>query len=776
MVRVKWGKGFSSLRWRLSAVTGLLLLVALGCLGVLSVILVKHEAQQRAAEETTQIVGLLVQSGRELQGVAVQRANQGYQQASFLISRLRADQGAPAARDDGLYFGKEKVSGNEQFLAQLTQFTGTDVSIAVRRGDSFVRTLTSLKDGQGRVLGEAPLSPQELQSLSKGAYYSGVVMIQGRLYQVYDMPLADDRGNVVGAIGIEVALQPYMDRLADHIRSVHIGSRGYAFAVKAGDGATGGQAPTFAVPPSGTPTSGGDGSWLQKMVQTGRGTMEYQWAAPGGGVEPHFAAYDTVPDWGWVIAAGGPVSDLTQGAAVLERTLIVSTAMLLVISMVLSALTAGGLARPIQLAARGIRRVARGELRLSDMERTRMKRTALRKDEVGDLARGYLVMVEKMTQVSGRLREAAHTLGAGIGRAKGSTSTAEEVAVSLSLSTEQIAAGAAHQAEQAARAREELEVLAQLLAGWEAQFRGVVKQSVEARGVAQDARAVMEAWERSWENLVAKMEEAGARVGRLADHSLVISEAVDLVSRLARRTELLALNAGIEAARAGAEGRGFAVVAEEIRSLAEQSRDNAAQIQRRAAEVGADAAEARQAMEESRRGLVQGVETAGRAKGAFDQVVSALGGIATRIEEMAGAQAQMAVARESMVENMRGVLEVARETSAATQELSSGFGEQHHLFRLLKQEMKNLEGLGESLLDVISFWGLQNTSLSIPSASPPDSENAQQTGSEPDSGAEENEAASREVPSGEIEVPEPGSGGSAGPAPAEEPGALVART
>ncbi|HHY66389.1 MAG TPA: hypothetical protein GX517_04190, partial [Alicyclobacillus sp.] len=200
------------------------------------------------------------------------------------------------------------------------------------------------------------------------------------------------------------------------------------------------------------------------------------------------------------------------------------------------------------------------------------------------------------------------------------------------------------------------------------------------------------------------------------------------------------------------------------------------QIQRRAAEVGADAAEARQAMEESRRGLVQGVETAGRAKGAFDQVVSALGGIATRIEEMAGAQAQMAVARESMVENMRGVLEIARETSAATQELSSGFGEQHHLFRLLKQEMKNLEGLGESLLDVISFWGLQNTSLSIPSASPPDSENAQQTGSEPDSGAEENEAFSREVPSGEIEVPEPGSGGSAGPAPAEEPGALVART
>ncbi|MDI3258041.1 MAG: methyl-accepting chemotaxis protein [Kyrpidia sp.] len=696
---MKRGRGLS-IRWRLSMVTGILLLVSLGCLGIMSVILVKQEAQERAVEETGQIVALLIQSGKELQDVAVQRANQGYQQASFLISRLRADQGPPHSREDGLYFGNQKVSGDEQFLAQLTQFTGTDVSIAVRRGDTFVRTLTSLKDGGGRLMGPAPLSPEELKSLGQGAYFSGVVPIQGKLYQVYDMPLADDRGRVVGAVCIEVALQPYMDRLADHIRSVHIGTRGYAFAVAKGDGG----APTWAVVPAGVRVPKGDTSFLQGMMGRGHGFADYRWNPGGGAPEPHLAAYDTLPDWGWVIAAGGPVQDLTSGAAVLERTLTGLTVVLLILSMILSAITGGRLARPIQLAARGIRRVARGELRLSEQERERMKRTARRRDEVGDLARGYLTMVGQFTRVSGRLRHAAHTLRAGIGRVRESTGSAEQVAEELSESTGQIAAGAGQQAARVAEAGEELGVLDRLLRRWDEQFHRVVREAAQAKEVAEDARATMEVWERTWETMVPKIEEAGRSVARLADHSLVIGEAVEMVRKLAHQTELLALNAGIEAARAGDHGRGFSVVAEQIRLLAEQSRENAAGIQHRAFEVSEDARRARKAMDESGEVLADGVATARRAKEAFDEVVAALTGVAERIGGMSGAQAQMVRARESTVEIMHGVLEVARETSAATQELSSGFGEQHRLFAQLLAETEHLEGLGSDLLDVVAFW------------------------------------------------------------------------
>ncbi|MBX6395297.1 MAG: Cache 3/Cache 2 fusion domain-containing protein [Alicyclobacillaceae bacterium] len=690
-----------SIRWRLSAVTGVFLLVALGLLGTLSVVLVEREAQRRAGQETQQIVALLVQSGKELQDVAVQRANQGYQQVSFLISRLRAEQGPPQIREGGLYFGSHKIDGDEHLLNQLTQLTGADVSIAVRTGDNFVRTLTSLRDPGGRNLGRAPLSATEVRELNQGAYFSGVIPIQGNLYQVYDVPLADDHGTVIGAVCVEVSLKPYMDRLIDHIRSVHIGAQGYAFAVAKGESGS----PVWIVFPGSGPSPAGEHpSFLQEMIRQGHGFARYEWNPSGGPPEPHLAAYDTLQEWGWILAAGGPVRDLNSGGVVLERTLGALTGILVGVSVVLSAVTAGRLARPIQLAARGIRRVAGGELRLSDSEREGMKRTAARKDEVGDLARGYLAMVERLTQVSGRLQKAAQTLGSGIGGARENMRLAEHVANELSTSTEQIAAGASHQAVQLEEARAELFVLEHQFHQWDTRFHEIVRGADHARGVAGEARKVMQTWERMWEAIVPRFAEVGETVTRLADHSHVIQEAVHMVRRLVDQTERIALNAGIEAARAGESGRGFAVVAAEIRRLAEQSRKSAIQIGLQAVQVKEDAQRARHVVDEGGAGIAEGVSAARRAKEAFEEVLTALAAVERQIGDMAHTRDQMIKARESAFEKMDRVLAVARETSALAEAFSDGFRQQRQLFGRLKEEMEHVEGLGDQLLDIVSFW------------------------------------------------------------------------
>lgn len=684
-----------------AAVTGVLLLVSFGLLGVLATLLVQQDTERRAREEMEQIVTLLTQFGKELQSVAVQRANQGYQQVSYMLSQWRAEYGSPAAREDGLYFGTRRIDGDEQVLSRLMQLTGTDVSVAVRRGDSFVRTATSLRDANGRTVGQVPLSEAETRELARGSYFLGVLPIEGKLYQVYDMPLADDRGQVVGAVCIEVSLQPYMDRLADAVRNVRIGERGYAFVIRQ----SGPDAGAAVVHPEVQGQSLADRAFVREMMEKGRGTVIYEWPVSSDGQRSErLAAYDTLSDWGWIIAAGGDLEDLHRGGLVLARTLLLLTGILLVASAVVSSLVAGRLARPIRTAARGIRRVARGNLSLPEEAMRQMNRSAARRDEVGDLARGYLLMVDRLKRVTEQLQVASGTLGDAIGRVTERTDRAERLAGDLSISTDGIAAGANRQAAQAEEADRQLSDLDGLLKEWERQFNRMLSSSSRARAVAEEAGRSMEEWWREWEELEPKMREAGERVGLLADHSTVIQDAVGVVRMLANRTELLALNAGIEAARAGEAGRGFAVVAAEIRRLAELSRNSAGQIEGRALQVAGDALEARKAMEQIRSGLEDGATAARRAGEAFGQVARAVAEIEIQAKEMSSSRDRMAEMRESTVEEMQRVLEIARETSAATEELSMGFAEQRKLFSELRAEMDRLGALGADLLDVVAFW------------------------------------------------------------------------
>jgi methyl-accepting chemotaxis protein len=214
----------------------------------------------------------------------------------------------------------------------------------------------------------------------------------------------------------------------------------------------------------------------------------------------------------------------------------------------------------------------------------------------------------------------------------------------------------------------------------------------------------MEAWEQLWEAIVPRFAEIGQTVTRLADHSQVIQEAVHMVRRLADQTERIALNAGIEAARAGEAGRGFAVVAVEIRRLAEQSRNSAAQIGLQAVQVKEDAERAQQVVDEGAAGIAEGVMAARRAKEAFEEVLTALAAVDRQIGDMAHMREAMIKARESTFEKMDQVLAVARETSALAAALSDGFGQQRRLFGRLREEMEDLEGLGDQLLDIVSFW------------------------------------------------------------------------
>ena len=161
-----------------------------------------------------------------------------------------------------------------------------------------------------------------------------------------------------------------------------------------------------------------------------------------------------------------------------------------------------------------------------------------------------------------------------------------------------------------------------------AQSIGEVSQSaVQSARVAQQSLAAAEKGAQSVQNQIAGMHEIRAqiqdtskRIKRLGESSLEIGDIVELIADITEQTNILALNAAIQAASAGEAGRGFTVVAEEVQRLAERSGEATKQIDAIVKTIQADTQDAVAAMEKSTVGVVEGTKLSDAGGGALDEI------------------------------------------------------------------------------------------------------------------------------------------------------------
>ncbi|WP_114416912.1 methyl-accepting chemotaxis protein [Marinospirillum perlucidum] len=392
-------------------------------------------------------------------------------------------------------------------------------------------------------------------------------------------------------------------------------------------------------------------AFVETVERFGSGFVEYKWPKPlaeGGVTEERFTKLSYVAGdttWGWVLGTGVYIDDVSAQFWQLALKIAVLTLVGVLLILVFTFVMQRSVVNPM----------ARNAARLKDADRDlSLRLQADEKNELGQLFNAF-------NQHSQALGKVLHEV----------TATAAD----LATSTQQVLQVSQESARMAHQQQSETDQVAS----------ATTEMAASSSEVAEHARATLEAAEQTQvqtdhgqevvaktiadiEALAGRMEKMLAVIERLDSGSQNIGEVINTIAEIAEQTNLLALNAAIEAARAGEQGRGFAVVADEVRSLASRTQDATGKIHEIIAEVQSAAQDVSRVITEGSDEAVRCAQQARLAGEALDAINLSVGQVTergTQIEQAAREQSQVA---EDISASMVRINELAEQSSQAVVE------------------------------------------------------------------------------------------------------------
>jgi len=331
--------------------------------------------------------------------------------------------------------------------------------------------------------------------------------------------------------------------------------------------------------------------------------------------------------------------------------------------------------------------------RKSEEENARNQEAILRlMDELGELAEGNLTINASVTEdITGAVADSINytveelrSLVRGINTATLQMDQAAEQASGVSDSLQEASKRQVDEIETTSTAVVRLAQSVQEVSGNAAESARVAEQSMAAAEKGQQAVANAIT---SMNGLREQIQETSKRIKRLGESSQEIGEIVELISDITEQTNVLALNAAIQAASAGEAGRGFSVVAEEVQRLAERSADATKQIAAIVKTIQSDTHDTVAAMEVSTQGVVEGAKLSDAAGQTLAEIGDVSKKLASLIADISSATQNQAESTALVAETMQDIKSISLQTSSGTQQTADSIGGMKQLAHDLKNSV-----------------------------------------------------------------------------------------
>jgi twitching motility protein PilJ len=328
---------------------------------------------------------------------------------------------------------------------------------------------------------------------------------------------------------------------------------------------------------------------------------------------------------------------------------------------------------------------------LASGEQNRQTQDAILKllDEMGNLADGDLSIQPEVTeQITGAI---ADSINFAVKEMRNLVVRIKNAAQQVAVASERSRQTANELTQAATRQATQITDTTERMRGMSKQMENMSATASRSAEVAQGSVATAKRGSAAVQNTIKGMDEmrehiqeTAKRIKRLGESSQQIGEIVELINDIAEQTNILSLNAAIQAAMAGEAGRGFAVVADEVQRLAERSGEATKQIADLVKTIQADTNEAVAAMESTTKGVVEGTrlaDAAGQALGEIESVSEQLSELIVNIAQVAHEQSENAT---TVSQNMGQIQEATTLTSTGTRQTAESIGKLSELARELQ--------------------------------------------------------------------------------------------
>ena len=560
--------------------------------------------------------------------------------------------------------GNEVLNGNDRLLKAFRELTSDDTAFLIIHDNKLYRLSTLLKDKDGNPMNGTQIADNDpvAKAVLAGKDYQGLA-IRGGKYNFSTVKLfKGPDGKAWGAYSVRISLDNDLKRIRDQFGSQVAGKTGYVFIVRPTDEKGIGE---FVLHPKlqgmlvgETDVPAVAKAAIAELLSRKNGAVRYLMNDPSGGQREKIVYGATSEAWGWMVATGSWLDEYLEESRSLRNVVIA-------ISVVSALLLAAVVYLLVSFRLRGLRQMVDEATRISNGDLRSVGLVAIKGDsrnEVDVIGNAFRNMSESVRNLvrgvatsSSQVGVAASELQNAAGLALDASVRASTSASGIAASVEQLSVSITHVADNANHA-------AQI--------------SEDAKEVTGSGREVVSSAMLELERVATDINESAVLIQSLGERSKQISSVVGVIREIADQTNLLALNAAIEAARAGEQGRGFAVVADEVRKLAERTSLSTQEISTTVSAILEETGRAVQRMQSvsaNMSGSVEMARQAGESLQLIDQraqeTVDVVHGIADSTREQSSASQEIARLVENIAQSAEGSNSRAVQNSERAQNL-----------------------------------------------------------------------------------------------------------